>query len=123
MFVKVAVPRTYKFDPFGGLLMVPIDTPFPYATFAFMVVHWDDAMNPTFEAEVTRPYWSTVTCETFAEDPYIPAVTPLVGNTLVERVPRLTLLAFMFEIADPFDAVSNPWTTSPVSVPTDVIFG
>jgi hypothetical protein len=53
----------------------------------------------------------------------VPAVTPLVGNTLVERVPRLTFSAFMFEIADPFDATSNPWTVSPVSVPTDVIFG
>ena len=29
MFVIVAVPRTYRFEPVGGLLMVPIDTPFP----------------------------------------------------------------------------------------------
>jgi hypothetical protein len=29
MFVKVAVPRTYRFDPFGGLLIVPMDTPYP----------------------------------------------------------------------------------------------
>jgi hypothetical protein len=27
-FVTVAVPRTYKLDPLGGLLNVPIDTPF-----------------------------------------------------------------------------------------------
>ena len=30
---------------------------------------------------------------------------------------------FKFEIPDPFEAMSNPWTLSPVSVPTDVMFG
>ena len=29
----------------------------------------------------------------------------------------------MFEIADPFDATRRPWTESPVSVPTEVMFG
>jgi hypothetical protein len=28
MFVNVAVPRTYRLDPLGGLLRDPIDTPF-----------------------------------------------------------------------------------------------
>ena len=64
-----------------------------------------------------------MTLETFSEDPYVPAVTPLAGNTLVERVPKLTFAAFMFEIAEPFEAVSNPWMASPVRVPTDVMFG
>ena len=29
----LAVPSTKRFEPVGGLLMVPMDTPFPYATF------------------------------------------------------------------------------------------
>jgi hypothetical protein len=31
--------------------------------------------------------------------------------------------AFMFEIADPFEATSRPWTESPVRVPTEVMLG
>ena len=34
----------------------------------------------------------------------------------------LTLAPLMFEIPEPFDAMSNPWTVRPVRVPTDVIF-
>jgi len=32
------------------------------------------------------------------------------------------LAGFRFEIPEPFDAMSNPWTFKPVRVPTDVIF-
>ena len=34
-----------------------------------------------------------------------------------------TFEPFTFEIAEPFEATSNPWIASPVSVPTDVMFG
>ena len=51
-------------------------------------------MMVTFEALVTRPYWSTAICATFADEPYVPAVTPLVGKTPVERVPNERLEAF-----------------------------
>ena len=37
--------------------------------------------------------------------------------------PKAKFDAFMFEIADPFEATKRPWTDSPVSVPTDTIFG
>ena len=63
--------------------------------------HWDDVMA-TFDAPVTRPYWSTEIWDTFADDPYAPAVTPLAGKTLVESVPKLTLLALMLESPAPF---------------------
>ena len=35
----VARPSTYRFEPTGGLLRVPILTPFPKATFEFTDVH------------------------------------------------------------------------------------
>ena len=34
-----------------------------------------------------------------------------------------TFEPFTFEIADPFEAMSKPWTLRPVKVPTDVMFG
>ena len=34
-----AVPRTYKLDPGGGFTKVPMETPFPYATFPALLVH------------------------------------------------------------------------------------
>jgi hypothetical protein len=49
-----------------------------------------------FDAAVTRPYWSTVTCETLALDPYVPAVTPLGGKFVFEIVP-VKFEAFRFE--------------------------
>jgi hypothetical protein len=49
-----------------------------------MVVHCEDRMA-TFDACVTRPYWSTWMDETFEELPYCPAVTPLTGR-LVGRI-------------------------------------
>ena len=35
----LAVPRTYKLDPDGGLTRVPIETPFEYVTFPALLVH------------------------------------------------------------------------------------
>jgi len=35
----------------------------------------------------------------------------------------LTFAPFMFEIPEPLDATSNPWTLRPVKVPTDVMLG
>jgi hypothetical protein len=60
MFEIVAVPRTYRLDPTGGALRVPIETPFWNATFPATVVHWEEVIA-TFAAAETRPYWSTVT--------------------------------------------------------------
>jgi hypothetical protein len=51
---------------------------------------------PTLDAAVTRPYWSTVTCETFDPEPYVPAVTPLGGKFVFEIVPVI-FDAFRFE--------------------------
>ena len=68
-----------------------------------------------FEAAVTLPYVSTVTCDTFADDPYVPAVAPLTGNTLVESVPDATFVALIFEIADPFEAIRRPVTVMAVA--------
>jgi hypothetical protein len=93
--VILAEPRTYRFEPTGGALRVPMDTPFWYATFPATVVHWDDRI-PILDAEVTRPYWSTVTCETLALDPYVPATTPLGGKFVFEIVPEI-FEALMFE--------------------------
>jgi hypothetical protein len=53
--VMFAVPRTYRFDPGGGALRVPMETPFWYATFPATVVHWDEVMA-IFAAAETRPY-------------------------------------------------------------------
>ena len=55
----------------------------------------------TFVADVTRPYVSTVTCETLDDDPYVPAVTPDAGNTVVLKVPKSTFDALRCERADP----------------------
>ena len=66
--VMLAEPRTYKFEPTGGALRVPTDTPFWYATLPATDVHWEERIA-TFEAPVTRPYWSTVTCATLANEP------------------------------------------------------
>jgi hypothetical protein len=44
-----------------------------------MLVHCEDKMA-TFEAWVTRPYWSTWMDDTFEKLPYCPAVTPLAGR-------------------------------------------
>ena len=76
----------------------------------------------TLEAVVTLPYWSTVNCETFALEPYVPAVAPLVGKFPSEIVPT-RLLVFKFEIADPLETTRRPCTFRPVSVPTEVILG
>ena len=38
-------------------------------------------------------------------------------------VPNAKFEALRLEMPDPFDATSNPWIASPVSVPTDVITG
>ena len=37
-------------------------------------------------------------------------------------IPELKFDAFIFEIPEPFEAMSNPWTVSPVRVPTLVMF-
>ena len=76
----------------------------------------------TLDAAVTLPYWSTVTCETFALEPYVPAVAPLVGKLPTEIVPT-RLLEFKFEIPEPLETTSKPCTLRPVSVPTEVMFG
>ena len=55
----------------------------------------------TFVADVTRPYVSMVTCATFADDPYVPIVTPDAGNTDVLKVPKSTFDALRCERADP----------------------
>jgi hypothetical protein len=39
------------------------------------------------DAAVTSPYWSTVIWDTFANDPYVPATTPLGGKFVFEIVP------------------------------------
>ena len=51
----LAVPRTYRFEPGGGFEMIPIDTPFWYATFPSMLVHWV-GMMAMFAACVMSPY-------------------------------------------------------------------
>ena len=84
-----------------------------------MLVHCE-AVIATFDAFVTRPYWSTVTLDTFAPDPYRPAATPLTGRLPVDIVPT-RFEEFRFEIAEPLEAMSNPWTERPVRVPTDVM--
>ena len=76
----------------------------------------------TLLASVTRPYWSTVTWETFAPEPYMPALTPLVGRVVKGTVP-VKFDELMFEIPDPFEATSNPCMFRPVKVPTEVMFG
>ena len=98
--VILAEPRTYRFDPTGGALKVPMDTPFWYATFPSTVVHCDERM-PMFDAAVTRPYWSTVTWDTFALEPYVPATTPLGGKFVFEIVPVM-FEALRFERPYPF---------------------
>jgi hypothetical protein len=35
----------------------------------------------------------------------------------------LTFAPFMFEIPEPLEATSNPWTLRPVKVPTEVMLG
>ena len=50
---------------------MPIETPFPYATFPALLVHWDE-VTATFAAFETRPYWSTVTWDTLALEPHVP---------------------------------------------------
>jgi hypothetical protein len=55
----------------------------------------------TFAADVTRPYWSIVICEMLDDEPYVPAVTPDAGNTLVLKVPKATFEALRFERAEP----------------------
>jgi hypothetical protein len=47
----------------------------------------------TFVADVTRPYVSIVTCETFDEEPYVPEIAPDNGSTVVLRVPKSTFEA------------------------------
>jgi hypothetical protein len=42
-----------------------------------------------------------VTCDTFDDEPYVPAVTPDAGNTLVLKVPKSTFEALRFERAEP----------------------
>ena len=121
-FPMVAVPRTYRFEPVGGALRVPIDTPFWYATFPATVVHCDATMG-TLLAVVTRPYWSTVTCETLAPEPYMPEVTPLVGNTPVLRVPNAKFDALIFARPEALLALKSPFTVKPVKVPTLVMLG
>jgi hypothetical protein len=75
--------------------------------FPAVPVHWDDPPPPpetaTFDIAVTLPYVSTVTCATFAEEPYVPDVAPLVGNTDMGSSPSVTLDALKFEIPDPLD--------------------
>ena len=80
-------------------------------------------MMATLEAPVTRPYWSTVTCDTLALEPYRPAVTPLAGKTPVDKVPNETLLALMFESPEALLALKSPCTVNPVNWPTLVILG
>jgi hypothetical protein len=55
--------------------------------------------------------------------PKLPGLTPLVGKTSSGRIPIETLLAFKFEIPDPFDAMRRPFTDRYVKVPTEVMFG
>ena len=56
-----------------------MDTPFPYATFPCMVVHWDDVMA-RFAAAETLPYWSTVTWATFELEPHVPCAVFKMGK-------------------------------------------
>ena len=67
-------------EPVGGLDSVPILTPFPKATLASMLVHWLVATNATFEALVSRPYWSTTIWGMLATEPYPPGATVVVGK-------------------------------------------
>jgi hypothetical protein len=54
-----------------------------------------------FAADFTRPYWSTVTCDTFDPEPYVPAITPDAGKTDVFKVPKSIFDALRCESADP----------------------
>ena len=92
--VMFAEPSTYRLEPSGGALRVPMDTPFWYATFPATVVHCDDRIA-TLAAAVTRPYWSTVTCETFEKSPKVPTA-PTTGRVVFEIVP-VKLEALRFE--------------------------
>jgi hypothetical protein len=42
-----------------------------------------------------------VICEMLDEEPYVPAVTPDAGNTMVLKVPKATFDALRFERAEP----------------------
>ena len=92
--VMFAEPSTYRLEPIGGALRVPTDTPFWYATFPSTVVHCDERIA-TLAAAVTRPYWSTVTCETFEKSPKVPTA-PTTGRVVFEIVP-VRFEALMFE--------------------------
>ena len=52
--------------------------------------------NPTFATEVTLPYVSTTICGTRDELPYVPALTPDVGNLALLIVPEVKFEALMF---------------------------
>jgi hypothetical protein len=67
---------------------------------------------PILDAEVTRPYWSTVTCETLALEPYVPATTPLGGKFVFEIVPEI-FEALMFERPLPFPKKEVPQILEP----------
>ena len=52
----LAVPGTYRLEPTGGFVKVPIVTPFANATLASILVHWLREGKEMFEALVRRPY-------------------------------------------------------------------
>ena len=95
-----------------------------------MLVHCE-AVIAILEADVTLPYVSMVTLDTFDPDPYIPAITPLGGNIPVGNVPVI-FEAVMLARPEPFPLMNEdvmefkfeiPETLSEVRTPTEVILG
>ena len=103
-----------------------METPFPYATFPALLVHWDEVMA-TFAAFETRPYWSTVTWDTLALEPHVPWAVFRIGKFVdkiefwkdrfvTKRFVRFAVpkrfAAFRFESPDAFPEY-EPETTEP----------
>ena len=76
----------------------------------------------TFAAVVTRPYWSTETWDTFADEPYVPGETPLEGNRPKGRIP-VRWFVVMFKIPEPSLIDARPETERLDKVPSDVMYG
>ena len=110
----VSVPTDVMFGWAANVTLRDVGTVETFEPFTFEIAEPFEAMsNPWIASPVSVPTdvmfgwegWDT-TRATFAE-----ATFPM------------RFEEFRFEIADPFEAMSKPWTLRPVSVPTDVMFG
>ena len=92
-------------------------TTFWVVTFALVIFAYEiEIFEKTFvtvalDALVILPYWSMVICGTFEDDPYGPAVTPLVGKFESEIVPK-SAVVFTLEITTLLALFTLPyWST------------